>query len=89
MEWTSVAITEVFITSLALSAFAIAALIVPFYIAGVVYRGLRVMLRRRRHARRGFGRGPIVAGRPVRRLIDMRQRRNARPAVAWPISGAL
>lgn len=89
MEWTSAAITEVFVTSLVLSSFAIAALIVPLYIAGVLFRGLRTMLRRRRREARGFGRGPIVMGRPVRKLSEMRLGARRRPIAAWPISGAL
>lgn len=89
MEWTTAAITEVFVTSLVLSSFAIAALIVPLYITGVFYRSLRTMLRRRRREARGFGRGPVVMGRPVRKLGEMRQRTSRRPVAAWPISGAL
>jgi len=89
MEWTSAAITEVFVTSLVLSSFAIAALIVPMYIIGVFFRGLRKMRRRNRHTQRGFGRGPIVTGRPVRRLVEMHRRATQRPVAAWPISGAL
>jgi hypothetical protein len=65
MEWTSAAITEVFVTALALSAFGIAAVIVPLYVLGVFYKGLRRALLKRQKTGHGFGRGPIVAGRPM------------------------